>query len=89
LTRGENRRAYNTTPAAPPAALGVEAGARTTLEMKLRSIFYEQVVSAALKDGEVSAGERRILNATRKLIGIPEETASKIEADVKAARGLK
>jgi tellurite resistance protein len=60
-------------------AVGVEAPALADLEADLHGILYEELLETVFKDGVVSARERQILNATRKLLGLSEETGHRIE----------
>ncbi len=60
-------------------AIGLDPVARGELERDLHGILYEELLTTVFKDGVVSARERQILNASRKLLGIAEDTASQIE----------
>lgn len=60
-------------------AVGLDDAARGDLEQDLHGILYEELLETVFKDGVVSARERQILNASRKLLGLTEETATHIE----------
>lgn len=67
-------------------AIGLDGASRADLERDLHVVFYEEILATVLKDGDVSAGERRILNATRKLLGLSESEAARIESSVRERR---
>jgi tellurite resistance protein len=60
-------------------AIGLDTAVAGDLERSLHGILYEELLVTVFKDGVVSARERQILNASRKLLGLSEETASQIE----------
>ncbi len=60
-------------------AIGLETTARVELERDLHGILYEELLVTVFKDGVVSARERQILNASRKLLGLEDDTATHIE----------
>lgn len=60
-------------------AVGLDIVACGDLERDLHGILYEELLVTVFKDGVVSARERQILNASRKLLGIAEDTATHIE----------
>jgi tellurite resistance protein len=59
--------------------VGLDVVACSDLERDLHGILYEELLVTVFKDGVVSARERQILNAARKLLGLSEETATHIE----------
>ena len=61
-------------------ALGLEARMCEELERELHGILYEEVLETCVRDGDVSARERKILSASAKLLGLTEETANTIES---------
>ncbi len=60
-------------------AIQLDANAARALEHELHGILYEELLATVFKDAVVSARERQILNASRKLLGLSEEMASQIE----------
>ncbi len=60
-------------------AIDLETTACADLERELHGILYEELLVTVLKDLVVSPRERQILNASRKLLGLSEETAAHIE----------
>jgi hypothetical protein len=67
-------------------AVGIDPTSRADLERDLHVVFYEEILDTVLKNGEVSAGERKILNATRKLLGLDEAEAARIEIAARERR---
>lgn len=61
-------------------ALGLEPRVAEALEGELHGILYEEVLEACVRDGEISARERKILAASAKLLGLSDETAGTIES---------
>jgi tellurite resistance protein len=59
--------------------VGLDPTSRVELERDLHGILYEELLVTVFKDGVVSARERQILNASRKLLGLDNETATHIE----------
>jgi tellurite resistance protein len=60
-------------------SVGLDPRMCTDLERELHGILYEELLVTVFKDGVVSARERQILNAARKLLTLGEDTASQIE----------
>jgi tellurite resistance protein len=60
-------------------AIQLDSKAAQSLEHELHGILYEELLATVFKDAVVSARERQILNASRKLLGLSEEDASQIE----------
>jgi hypothetical protein len=67
-------------------AVGIDAASRADLERDLHVVFYEEIVATVLKNNEISPGERKILNATRKLLGLDEAEAARIEIALREGR---
>ena len=61
-------------------AAGLDSRASDELERELHGILYEEVLEACVRDGDVSARERKILAASAKLLGLSDETAGTIES---------
>src|SRR5262249_20853917 len=56
-------------------AIQLDAAAATALEHELHGILYEELLATVFRDAVVSARERQILNASRKLLGLSEDLA--------------
>ena len=65
------------------SAVGLDPAARADLELDLHGILYEELLVTVFKDGVVSARERQILNASRKLLGLDDDTATHIEQSLR------
>lgn len=60
-------------------AVELDGASCAELERQLHGILYEELLVTVFKDRVVSARERQILNASRKLLGLTEEVAQGIE----------